>query len=115
MNLHPITHHGEDDRDFITFRQGHGRLVEIADIAVGSKRRSGIGTALISTMLVKVKQMWPDTAMVYAITRVSNTVAHEFYESLGFRLVGRLHYFYRDGGPDKYINAEHALVYGLEL
>lgn len=96
-----------DDRDRLEWREGHGRTVEIFDIVVGSERRKGRGRALIQLLL---QQVPGDTAMVYAITRLSNAIAHQFYEACGFRIVGRLHYFYRDAGQ-----YEHALVYGLDL
>ena len=98
----------DDERNQLEWREGRGRTVEIADIVVGTDRRTGIGTRLIRRLLEKVPQ---DTALIFAITRISNTVAHLFYEKNGFRIVGRLHEFYRDGGGA----TESALMYGLDL
>ncbi len=101
-----------DDRDYLIWREGMGRTVEIFDIAVGSERRKGKGSELIRIML-KYFIALPEEkrpALVYAITRISNTIAHEFYEYQGFRIVGRLHNFYRDGS-----GTEHGLLFGLDI
>lgn len=98
----------EDYRDFIDWRPGSGRSVEIFDIAVGSARRQGRGRELIRRLLVEIPK---ETSLVFAITRISNTIAQQFYESCGFRLISRLHNFYQDG-----VNGnEHALMYGLDI
>lgn len=101
----------DDDKDFIEYRSGMGRTVEILDIAVGSARRKGRGRLLVNRLLEELRDAAPTTSTVYAITRISNAIACQFYEALGFRLLGRLHYFYRDGNDLK----EHALVYGLDI
>lgn len=109
-----MTHHLitlDDYRDFLVYRQGMGRTVEIYDICVETDRRKGKGRKLIKRLLENLKDAYPDTSMVYAVTRIGNTIAHQFYEALGFRLLGRLHYFYRDSGDQ----LEHALVYGLDV
>ena len=98
----------EDYRDFIDWRPGSGRSVEIFDIAVGSARRQGRGRELIRKLLTEIPK---ETSLVFAITRIGNTIAQQFYESCGFRLVGRLHNFYRDGANGN----EHALMYGLDV
>lgn len=100
-----------DAKDYLVWRVGYGRTVEIEDIAVGSERRRGIGRKLVEKLLLAVP---PDTAMVYALTRAGNTIAHQFYEALGFRIVGRLHYFYRDVNEKGNGSLEHAIVYGLD-
>lgn len=97
----------DDELNHLDWRDGQGRTVEIFDIVVGTERRKGIGRRLIEKMLTEISQ---DTAMIFAITRISNTIAHEFYESLGFRIVGRLHNFYRNKD-----GSEHALMYGKDL
>lgn len=97
----------DDDRDVLIWREGSGRSVEIFDIVVGSERGKGKGRRLIAALLAELPE---GTSMVYAITRLGNTIAHQFYEALGFRIVGRLHHFYRDTGGN-----ESALMYGLEL
>ncbi len=91
----------------LTWRIGPGRTVEIVNIVVTGNRRSGIGRSMVNLLLQEIPRT---TSMVYAQTRISNTIAHQFYEGCGFRLIGRLHYFYRDAD-----GAEHALVYGLDL
>lgn len=102
-------------RDFLVWRAGSGRTIEIFDIQVGSERRVGKGTKLIDALLQNLKglrlpgEIKP--ALIYAITRISNTLAQEFYEKLGFHIVGRLHYFYREAND----SSEHAVMYGLEV
>lgn len=100
--------HPACSQDRICWRLGMGRTVEIFDIQVcGEHRRLGRGRWLIENL----KQESPDnTALIFAVTRITNTIAHEFYESLGFRIVGRLHKFYRDGGRE-----DHALLFGLDV
>lgn len=102
---------GDDPRDFIEFRPGNGRTVELFDIQVVSQRRKGIGKDLVDKLIFHVSGWDPPPAVVYAMTRIDNPIAHQFYEALGFRLLGRLHYFYRDGGDD----CAHALVYGKDI
>jgi ribosomal protein S18 acetylase RimI-like enzyme len=87
----------EDPRDFLVWRMGSGNTVEIFDIQVGSERRSGRGRALVNLLLNKflprgVKRVW-------AITRDTNFIAHQFYEELKFRGVP-LRDFYGQGGVD---------------
>jgi len=105
MNCHHIML-SVDDR--LVWRLGQGRTVEIYDIVVGSDRRKGRGREMVEMLK---KRIPPNTAVIYAITRISNTIAHQFYEALGFRIVGRLHNFYREGGDQ----TESALMYGLDL
>lgn len=103
-----------DAKDYLVWRTGTGRTVEIEDIAVHSERRKGKGRQLMARLLQEVGSNHPSTAMIYAITRAGNTIAHQFYEAMGFRLVGRLHYFYRDVDENGKGSLEHALVYGLD-
>ncbi len=92
----------------LLWRQGMGRTVELFDIGVpNSSRRQGIGRGLIEQLKLAVPD---DTALIYAFVRYDNTAAQQFYESLGFRIVARLHDFYRDCPRN-----EHALMYGLDL
>ena len=86
--------------------------VEILDIVVSSERGKGRGRRLIEGVLNKIPQLPLRCTLVYAITRSSNTVAHQFYEACGFRIVGRLHYFYRDGDENQF---ESALMYGRDV
>lgn len=99
----------KDECDFIDWREGSGRTVEIFDIAVNSTRRKGKGRHLVEKLKTEIPK---DISLIFAITRVSNTIAQQFYESCGFRIVGRLHRFYQDGpgGGD-----ESALMYGLDI
>ena len=75
---------------------------------VGTVRREGRGRQLIEKLL---KEVPSDTSLIFAITRISNVVAQQFYEANGFRLVGRLHDFYREGND----GTESALMYGLDV
>jgi ribosomal protein S18 acetylase RimI-like enzyme len=84
----------QDKRDFLDYRWGSGNTVEIYDIEVGSDRRRGRGRALVSILLASVEDQ---NVTVWAITRAENRIAHEFYWSLGFRVVAPLYEFY-DGG-----------------
>ena len=102
--IHRITL--DDPGDYLDYRLGMGDSVEIYDIAIHSERRRGRGRQLVNLMLENVRANYPTTRQVFAITRISNTIAHEFYEALGFNIIGRLHYFYVD---------EHALMYGIRL
>lgn len=99
----------KDERDFIDWRLGSGRTVEIFDIAVNSVRREGKGRQLVEKLKMEIPK---DTSLIFAITRISNEIAQQFYEANGFRIVGRLHRFYQDGpgGGD-----ESALMYGLDI
>ena len=103
----------DDPRDFIVWRQGSGRSVEIFDIQIGSERRIGRGTKLVDKLLNSLRKgtTGGGVTTVYAITRHGNTIACQFYEKLGFRLCGRLHYFYTDE-PGQH---EHALVYAMDI
>ena|SRR3990167_8529528 len=98
----------DGDQNHLDWREGQGRTVEIFDIVVGTERRQGIGRRLVEKMLREIPQR---TSLVFAITRISNTIAHQFYEALGFRIVGRLHNFYRDSSDE----TESALMYGLDI
>ena len=98
-----------DPNDYLDWQKGSGRSVEIYDIAVNSERGIGNGRRLVERLK---REMPKDTALIFAITRISNTIAQQFYESLGFRIVGRLHNFYRE---EKSTNFESALMYGLDV
>lgn len=82
--------------DFLLWRDCPGGTVEIVDIAVGSDRRKGVGTAMVR----RLQRLRPD-AGIFAITRMTNEVAQQFYESLGFHVAGVLRRFYSaDRGAD---------------
>ncbi len=78
--------------DFLDWRVGSGNTVEIFDIVVGSNRREGKGRKLMEKLFKRV----PWASCVYAITRIDNEVAQQFYEKLLFTNVGVLRRFYRD-------------------
>lgn len=99
-----------DPIDFVIWRHASSRTAEIVDIQAGSARRVGIGRELVQRVLNDLPK---NISVLYAITRFSNTIAQEFYDALGFRVIGRLHKFYVDGGGPK--DYEHALMYGLDL
>lgn len=93
----------------LVYRHGAGRTWEILDIVVTQHRRMGTGREMIHLLLENARELGErGPAMLYAITRWSNTIAQQFYEALGFRVLGRLHRFY---GEDR----EDAIVYGLDL
>ena len=100
----------EDGLDFLDWRPGSGRSVEIFDIVVNSERRKGHGRKLVEKLLQAIE---PRTSLIFAVTRISNEVAAQFYAAVGFRILGRLHNFYRDGGLPGEV--ESALVFGLDL
>ena len=95
-------------QDFLKWREGSGRTVELFDIQVGSKRRDGIGRAMVYKLL---RELPRGTNLVWAITRTTNQIAQEFYEDLGFRVVGVLRNFYKDQGLD----GVDAIVFGRDI
>lgn len=86
--------------------------VEILDIVVSSERRKGRGRKLVEALISKTSKLSTRCTLVYAITRLSNVIAHQFYEACGFRIVGRLHNFYCDNAEN---TPESALMYGKDL
>jgi ribosomal protein S18 acetylase RimI-like enzyme len=120
---HPCPEHAEritlDDEpgDWLDWRRGSGRTVEIFDIHVGNeRRRTGKGRRLVQALLGRLTTGTekPDgVTLVWATTRWGNTAAQEFYEALGFRIVGRLHYFYVEGHLAR--DKEHAIIFGLDV
>lgn len=111
MNSHTLLLDGSvNDRvDWCQHSCGH---IEILDIVVGSERGKGHGRRLIEGVLSRIPSLPIRCTLVYAITRISNTVAHQFYEACGFRIVGRLHNFYKDRDDNRH---EHALMYGRDV
>jgi ribosomal protein S18 acetylase RimI-like enzyme len=86
-----------DDRsDFLLYREGSGKTIEIFDIAVNTERRKGKGRQLVNLLFANVPQ---GTKRVWAITRADNFVAQQFYEELRFRSIP-LRDFYGEGGVD---------------
>ena len=84
----------DDARDFLDYREGSGGTVEIFDIAVGSDRRKGKGRALVSALCAMQRNK---NILVWAITRIENRVAQEFYTKLRFHVIGVLYEFYDTG------------------
>src|SRR5690349_15299616 len=89
--------------DRLDFRKGSGKTIEIFDIAVNSERRKGIGKALVSYLVERVKNR---TNLIFAIARSDNTIAKEFYEGIGFYIIADLPDFYPEGS---------AVIYGLRV
>lgn len=81
----------DSELDFLKWRLGGDHTVEIFDIQVGSERGEGRGRKMVNQL---VRDVPPDTQLMYAITRTSNLIAREFYEHLGFRVIGMLVDFY---------------------
>lgn len=76
----------DDPRDFLVWRKGSGRSVEIFDIAVGSERRKGKGRKLIELLIDRICPTL-GAKKVFAITSASNFIAQQFYEELRFRSI----------------------------
>lgn len=101
-----------DERDFLVFRAGSGTTVEIFDIAIGSERRVGKGRLLVNTLISKY--LPKGTTLVWVITRSSNGIARDFYEALGFRVVGDLKCLYGRKGTDEEAVVD-AIMYGKDV
>lgn len=94
--------------DYLVYRSGSGGTVEILDIEVNSERRVGIGRRLVTALLKEVPKECPT---VYAITRIENEIAQQFYEALGFDRVAVIRRFYKDNPyPGK--RSADAVMYG---
>lgn len=97
---------GDVEGDTLQWREGSGNTIEIYDIEVRSERRQGRGRELVQKLFKKIELWYPDCNLVWAITRTTNEIAQEFYEALGFRVVGVLREFYsNEQGVD-------AIMYG---
>lgn len=106
----------DEPRDWLDWRRGSGRTVEILDIHVGSERRTGKGRRLVQALLDAIPrgtEVADGVTLVWALTRWSNTIACQFYEGLGFRIVGRLHCFYVEGHLAR--DKEAAVMWGLDI
>lgn len=68
----------------IMWRLGSGDNAELLNLRV-TKPRQGTGRLLLCEMLRRLLQE-PPYATVFGFTRVSNTVAQEFYKAMGFEL-----------------------------
>lgn len=79
-----------DANDFVEWVNRPDGGVEILDIAVNSERRRGRGRKLLESLF---KQLAPETR-VFAITRIDNEIAQQFYEKCCFEVVGVLRRFY---------------------
>lgn len=104
-----------NEQAWLIYREGSGETVEILDIHVDPNfRRRGVGKRMINDLIGKLGK---NNLLIYAITRVSNVAAQEFYEAIGFRIVGRLHQFYRrrEDMVDGKSGYTHALMYGLDI
>lgn len=93
------------DHGYILYRYGPGRTCEIVDIEVESAHRGkGVGRKLLERLF---KEIDGKADSVYAVTRMDNEVAQEFYEHTLFRVVGVLRRFY---STQKY--GADAIMYG---
>lgn len=95
----------ESGLDFLKYREGSGKSVEVYDIAVNTARCEGRGRRMMDELC----RRYEGTGMlVWAMTRESNRGAQTFYTRCGFHLLGVLHKFY-------HVDREHAYVFGREL
>ena len=86
-----------DNGCFLDYRPASGGTWEIYDVHVPNEcRRQGYGKRMIELLFKRVGS----GKRVYAITRASNEVAQQFYESLRFEVVGVLRRFYGGEGAD---------------
>lgn len=98
---------------YLDWRLGSGNTVEIFDIAVpNAQRRLGHGRNLVQTLINY--HLPPGADFVWAITRAENRVAHEFYRSLRFKMVGALFDFYGMKAADGRQTVD-ALMYGYRV
>lgn len=89
---------------------GHG-VYEITDINVNSEmRRTGVGSLMVKHLIDSLKANDPDCQTLFAVTRSTNRIAQEFYESLRFKVLGILRNFYSHDAK-----AADAIVYGRHL
>lgn len=84
-----------DDCDYLVWRKGSGDTVEILDVAIGSERRVGKGRRLLRLLFAQV----PEASLVWALTRATNQIAHQWYVACGFHEVGVLYGFYDASQP----------------
>lgn len=89
--IYRITNPEHPDQDWLDYRAGSGGTVEIFDIVVNSERGKGVGRRLVETLFNSLDVR----TRVWAVTRTTNPVAQQFYERLGFRVLGVLRDFYR--------------------
>ena len=101
------------DGDYVIWRNGSGGTIEILDIAVQSERGVGRGRMLMEKLFAVINDNRKDNPLVFAITRSSYPIAQQFYEHLGFRVVGVLRDFYTlsEGGGDGIMRVD-AIMYG---
>ncbi len=86
-------------RKFGLARKGH--IVSIA--VLEEHRRKGLGQGLVEEASQALKNR--NCSEIYLEVRVSNSEAIRLYEKLGFKVVSRLRWYYRDG-EDAYMMAK---------
>jgi len=87
---------------YLEWRRGSGRTIEILNIHVNRPdRKKGVGKKMIKQLKSTV-----DGNLVFAITRMSNRIAKEFYKKIGFREIAVLGKFY---------GSEDAVMFGIDL
>lgn len=93
------------DGGYLEYRVAPCYMVEIVNIEVSNlHRREGKGREMVGQLI-----NWcaaNSIRSIFVMTRASNKIAREFYESLGFHLISTLAWFYP--GADS-----HAAVYLL--
>jgi [ribosomal protein S18]-alanine N-acetyltransferase len=98
FQVHVADHGTEGVCGFVVARCAGGEL-EILNIAVAAtRRRKGIGTALLGEAFLGAKAESATTAFLEV--RASNSGAAEFYARHGFQITGRRRNYYRSPTED---------------
>lgn len=101
---------GDCPTDFLEWRQGSGKTIEIFDLHVSSeRRRQGIARGLVNKLLDLVPS---DTMVVWAFTRAENVIAQQFYEEMHFRVMAVVRGMYQDG---PLANQVDSILYGRDV
>ncbi len=95
-DLFLVSVNGDELLGFVVGLQVNRERGRILSIAVSkSRRRHGIGSALMREILKRFKKA--NLKFACLEVRVSNKAAQLFYEKLGFRKIGVIENYYEDG------------------
>ena len=87
----------EVEGGFLEYRSAPAGTVEIVNINVHGKRHAGIGRRLVAIL----ERISPNNT-IYCFSRVENTIAHRFYESLGFKNIATISAFYTENASKEF-------------